>query len=309
MKRILSTYFLIIVFFALNCQSSFANTLVYLNTSLGVVYLELFDNIAPKTVSNFLEYVNSGDYNGTIIHRSIPGFVIQTGGFRLNQDLQLQTVTSRGTIENEFQLSNTRGTIAMAKVSGDPNSATSQWFVNLADNAQNLDNQNGGFTVFGRVIADGMNVIDSIARLPRYNFETILTDTPTINYDPDKTLSQDNFVFIHQAVALTEDKNAASFGYNYLQAVVDANSFGRYQCKFRLYNSSDGRFYFVLDPDLLQVAGQDEITQATFDEKTGILTFPIVKVSNDSSVKNVVLQLVNSEQLIFVLSEIDGTKF
>jgi cyclophilin family peptidyl-prolyl cis-trans isomerase len=145
-------------------------TFVRMETNLGVIDIELYDMQAPLTVTNFLNYAARGDYNGTAIHRSVPGFVIQGGGYVFaGYALGFPVVfhiPEDPPVLNEFSptRSNVRGTIAMAKLGGDPNSATSEWFFNLADNSANLDNQNGGFTVFGRVIA-GMNVVDTIAGL------------------------------------------------------------------------------------------------------------------------------------------------
>lgn len=120
----------------------------------------LFTNRTPVTRANFLQYVADGDYNHSFIHRSVPGFVIQGGGY-LNTNpggpLALGSVPADPPITNEFGVSNTYGTISMAKSGGDPDSATSQWFVSLGDNSANLDNQNGGFTVFGRVTKDTMS--------------------------------------------------------------------------------------------------------------------------------------------------------
>jgi cyclophilin family peptidyl-prolyl cis-trans isomerase len=138
--------------------------------------VELFDDQAPITVANFLHYVTHHDYDSTIIHRSVQGFVVQGGGFAPLVDGQgmvtaLVPLATYGKIQNEYSptRSNVRGTIAMAKVPGDPNSATDQWFINLGDNSANLDNQNGGFTVFGRVLGDGMTLIDAVGGLPTYN--------------------------------------------------------------------------------------------------------------------------------------------
>ncbi len=122
----------------------------------------LYDTQTPLTVANFLSYVTSGAYDTTFIHRSIPGFVIQGGGYMWST---LAHIATDPPVTNEPGISNLRGTIAMAKSPGDPNSATSEWFINLANNAANLDNQNGGFTVFGYVIGSGMTVVDAIASL------------------------------------------------------------------------------------------------------------------------------------------------
>src|SRR5262245_34732318 len=128
--------------------------------ALGVVDVELFDHDKPETVRNFLLYVGSGAYSNGFLHRCIPGFVVQGGGFSVNDPggtnrfSSYQEVRSFGRLTNEYfvgpVLRNEFGTLAMAKQGGDPNSASSQWFFNLADNPS-LDTQNGGFTVFGHV--------------------------------------------------------------------------------------------------------------------------------------------------------------
>lgn len=180
-------------------------TVVEIRTNMGNISVNLFDENTPETVANFLEYVNSGAYANNVVHRSEPGFVIQAGGFSYNNALPLDTVATGVPVTNEPVFSNVRGTIAMAKLSGDPNSATSQWFINLADNSQNLDVQNGGFTVFGQVIDDGMTVADSISELPRFNLGGAASATPLMDYttadansgvEPDET----NFVLITDIV-------------------------------------------------------------------------------------------------------------
>ncbi len=132
----------------------------------GNIDVALTDLTTPKTVKNFLDYINAGAYASNIIHRSVHDFIIQGGGFFFPNNSSLIPVPTFAPVQNEFKLSNTRGTIAMAKIGSDPNSATSQWFINLADNSANLDNQNGGFTVFGNVIGNTMTVADAIAAVP-----------------------------------------------------------------------------------------------------------------------------------------------
>jgi cyclophilin family peptidyl-prolyl cis-trans isomerase len=142
-----------------------AGPLAVFRTALGDLEVELLED-KPVTTANFLRYVQSGAYSNMIFHRWVPGFVMQGGGFYVAQrgttNAQLAYVPNYGSITNEFlvgrRVSNTFGTLAMAKVSGDPHSASSQWFFNLGDNSANLDNQNGGFTVFGRVVR-GTNVL------------------------------------------------------------------------------------------------------------------------------------------------------
>ncbi|MHB1143208.1 MAG: peptidylprolyl isomerase [Sulfuricaulis sp.] len=179
-----------------------------METTLGGIDIELYDNQAPITVTNFLAYASRGDYtrNG-FIHRNVPGFILQGGGY-IYGDSPLGIFVTRipvldPPIQNEFDASrsNIRGTIAMAKLPGDPNSATSEWFFNLADNSANLDSQNGGFTVFGRVLdtgpGTGMNVVDAISSLPTWDATSIngaLGDLPLINFDPAAGLQPNNFV-------------------------------------------------------------------------------------------------------------------
>jgi peptidyl-prolyl cis-trans isomerase A (cyclophilin A) len=157
-------------------------TVVRFNTVSGNVDVRLYDTATPLNVANFLNYVTSGRYANTFIHRDIPTFVIQGGGYTYNAATNsVAHITEFSQVNNEFGISNLRGTIAMAKLAapadggppnGGPNSATSEWFFNLSDNnATNLDNQNGGFTVFGRVIGSGMSVVDGIAALPIYDLD------------------------------------------------------------------------------------------------------------------------------------------
>ncbi|UJP00824.1 MAG: peptidylprolyl isomerase, partial [Nitrosomonas sp.] len=163
-----------------------ANSVACFTSSMGQFCIELFESQTPITTANFLNYIQNDAYTNGIFHRSIPGFVIQGGGFKVvdgTSGASLVAVNTFSPITNEFKISNTRGTVAMAKLGGNPNSATSQWFVNLADNSANLDHQNGGFTVFGRVIFDGMTVFDAIAKLPVRNLGGSLTNAPLKDFD------------------------------------------------------------------------------------------------------------------------------
>ncbi len=137
--------------------------IVQFDTVMGRYNFEVFPTDTPLTAANFLGYVNRGAYNNTIIHRSVPGFVVQGGGY--TSSVNASHIPVEAQVRNEFKKNNVRGTVAMAKTAVSPDTATSEWFVNLADNRANLDNQNGGFTVFARVLGNGMNVIDAVAAL------------------------------------------------------------------------------------------------------------------------------------------------
>ncbi len=168
-------------------------TNVLVQTPLGDFEIELLDDVAPGTVTNFLNYVTDGDYEGSFIHRSDNNFVIQGGGFNFING-NLGNVSRDAAIANEFGLSNLRGTLSMAKTPDNPNSATSEWFINLADNSANLDNQNGGFTVFARVVGDGMTVVDAIAALPVANVANLFPVLPVIDF-PGGVINSEHLVF------------------------------------------------------------------------------------------------------------------
>lgn len=152
------------------------NPVVLMETSLGNVKLELFHKSAPVSVRNFLDYVNSGYYSGTIFHRVIPGFMVQGGGMTAD----LQPKSTKAPIKNEADngLKNDRWTLAMART-GDPNSATSQFFINVVDNdGLNRPSPDGfGYAVFGRVI-EGVDVIDKIVKTPQKRLNAVFQNVP-----------------------------------------------------------------------------------------------------------------------------------
>ena len=163
------------------------SNVVKLETSMGDIVIELDRQAAPVTTANFLEYAAEGFYDGTIFHRVIRGFMIQGGGFTTKM-VQKKT---RDPIVNEAKngLSNKRGTIAMAR-QNDPDTATSQFFINHADNTplDYVENQSPGYTVFGKVI-EGMDIVETIATVkttvrsatmngPAGPIETKLEDVP-----------------------------------------------------------------------------------------------------------------------------------
>lgn len=154
-----------------------ASPKVLLKTSMGDITIELAADKAPKSTENFLAYVNSGFYDGTVFHRVIDNFMVQGGGFTK----ELQQKPTRAAIVNESKngLGNVRGSIAMARTA-DPNSATAQFFVNVVDNPQ-LDyasDAQPGYCVFGKVIA-GLDVIDKIKAVPTGPQNQFRSDVPT----------------------------------------------------------------------------------------------------------------------------------
>lgn len=214
-----------------------AGIFVQFRTPIGDIDVELFEKDKPITVQNFLRYLTNGGFDNGFIHRWEPGFVIQGGGFFITNrnttnDL-IDVVTSYGDILNEYSAgkiySNTYGTLAMARVGGETNSATSEWFINLTNNAF-LDTVDGGFTVFGRVVR-GTNV------LQRFNLTTLsngiyradaggaLNHLPVLSFTP--TLN--DLVFVDMTllrVAVTRQPNGSrEISWNSLSNVLHTVEF------------------------------------------------------------------------------------
>ncbi|MDN3652967.1 peptidylprolyl isomerase [Thalassotalea ponticola] len=192
-------------------------TTILVKTNMGDFEAELFDTHTPKTVANFLSYVENGDYTDAVFHRSIKGFIVQTGGFTYDyEEHNVSRIETTEAVENEPVFSNVRGTIAMAKLGGNPDSATSQWFINTGDNASNLDGQNGGFTVFGKVSEQGMEIIDAINYLKTYNLspgnmtfaETPLQGLPA--EDEVQVLTEKHLVLVESITVINPEPETAS---------------------------------------------------------------------------------------------------
>jgi cyclophilin family peptidyl-prolyl cis-trans isomerase len=205
------------------------DTQVVFNTSAGPINVELFDTKAPQTVANFLDYLKSGAYTNSIFHRLVTNFVIQGGGFTFNsQTNNLDTIPTNPPVQNEFGTSNTIGTIAMAKVGSDPNSATDQFFFNLADNSKNLDSQNGGFTVFGKIMSPAdQQVINTLASATISNQASPFDSIPLNNYTGTnfpKDTTADNYDLV-QNVQITQQTEFLTYSVvaNTNPAVVTAS--------------------------------------------------------------------------------------
>ena len=196
-----------------------ASNAVRLGTVLGNIDIALYGQQKPITVTNFLNYVDQGRFfildptthqtASSFIHRSISGFIIQGGGYlgtvnpsptpgSANNPVQPTQVAVLPRIQNEPGIANKRGTIAMAQSGSDPDSAKSEWFINLADNSS-LDvrlNNAGPYTVFGRVVGSGMTVVDAIAAVPRFNDGAPFDNLPLRNYTSPNPVKVPNLVSI-----------------------------------------------------------------------------------------------------------------
>ena len=172
------------------CGSSAPNPVVVIDTSMGTIKAELYQDQAPITVKNFLRYVDDQHYDGTIFHRVMPDFMIQGGGFEPGALAKNEEKQTRATIKNESYngLKNVRGTLAMARTPA-PDSASSQFFINVKDNAF-LDRARAedkvGYCVFGKV-TEGMDVVDKIRQV-----ET--TTVPTPNGPPHEAVPKEDVI-------------------------------------------------------------------------------------------------------------------
>jgi peptidyl-prolyl cis-trans isomerase A (cyclophilin A) len=189
-----------------SASAAVTTTQVTFHTTLGSINVTLLPDSAPNTVANFLSYVNGGLYDHSFIHRSVPGFVIQGGGFFVGDD-QFQSIPDKGLIAGEFKASNVRGTLAMALSTG-PNTGSDQWFFNLIDNSAQLDGtaENGPFTVFGQVTdSAGLAIMDSIAAQRTVDLSSSLgsnfASVPVVNLTTS-AVEENNLVYVESVDAL-----------------------------------------------------------------------------------------------------------
>ena len=291
---------------------------------LGEICMKLYPDDAPKTVANFLNYVNSGRYDGTVIHRSVTNFVIQGGGYKY-VDGKFVAVTTDAPVVNEYKRSNLRGTVAMAKSDGAPDSATSQWFINEVDNTS-LDSTNGGFTVFAELIPHSLQILDALASIPAYNIDPTNSSTPfntTPLIDGTKVVSADNLVTIQKAYIAQRDITASESPLIRVGAMATYGTlYGVIAVRFPVYIGS--KFYMLslkthtftdaeiasgldkqpglvlMDVDtthILELIPNFRIA-ATFDGQ--LLTIPTVRIADQVFV-NVQLKLIDSKNLVFQL--------
>jgi len=264
-------FFLMAFTIALCLANPSEATIVRFDTVLGNIDVRLFGTAAPESVDNFLGYVNRGDYTNTVIHRSVPGFIIQGGETIYDGTAQVEpanypTVQSQPSVINEPGISNLRGTLAYAKVGNDPNSATNQWFFNLDDNSANLDFQNGGFTVFGQIVGDGLAVVDAIAALPQFPFQGFWNNGPLRNYttaefNAFEPVDSDNLVIINSVTELLIPEGDYNF-----DGLVDDTDLGIWAANFgsTLSVEADGNGNGIVD-------GGDFLTwQRTFGQSTAL---------------------------------------
>lgn len=292
-----------------------AEPLVRVSTSYGSFTIELFDEAAPDTVSNFLGYVDRGDYARSLFHRSVTDFVVQAGAYQWQRDCatgmdpttcSVISIPTQGAVQNEPGASNTRGTLAMAKVDGFPNSATSQWFVNLADNSE-LDEMNGGFTVFGQVLGDGLAVADAINDLPIINVGGGVSELPVrdFNSQGSQLPVEANLVLInmHRVDRFSSAVNVFEYSTALLSMSVDAGDLGNLSLNMRLVDDGP-ELVFEIIPDSIVPLAVEPAGQGSFDAADQRLRLPQVELNDNgqvSVISNVVMRMADAAQLRFVV--------
>jgi peptidyl-prolyl cis-trans isomerase A (cyclophilin A) len=295
---------------------------VCMESNVGGFCMDLMPEVASKTVANFLHYVVDGDYNNTFIHRMVPGFVVQGGGFRTSPPFSRVPVDP--TIDNEYSTPNTRGTVALAKQPNLPNSGSSEWFVNVADNSEGLNaNNNGGFTVFGRVREADMGVFDNIANLPRrdlYQFvaggspgRTSFAEVPLRRSELEGGMTLDDLVVIKRAFLPGHETNPC---YPVKPQTVTEYKRRAFTAPVRM---DDGKIYefqfartgiedtFIFQPALWNIREVADIGQpvATYSAATQLMHIPTVLTPDNSVLYNVRLRMSNLATFQFTLESFD----
>ena len=294
-----------------------ANPLVRVSSTYGDFTVELLQDRAPATVQNFLGYVDRGDYSRVVVHRLDHDFVIQMGSHRWNGDCSNGVlppacgpvnIPSQATVPNEPGVSNTAGTLAMAKIAGLPDSATSQWFINLRDNSNPLDTTEEGYTVFGQILGDGMDAPLRVNQLPDTVNMAMGVETLPIR-DPATAVggpSEKNLVLMN---VWRVDRHSSSlhvfeFRTGVLSTYVDAGELGRMSLLLKVVGNTGTDTIFELDPTSLIPLAITPEAMATFSADDQRLRIPAVEVNDHGQVviaHNVVLRLIDPNTWRFVL--------
>lgn len=292
-----------------------ANPLVRVTSTYGDFTMELLQDRAPDTVSNFLGYVDRSEFSQMVIHRSVTDFVIQGGQFRWLGDCVNLVAGNCGPVMvpvgpvviNEPGVSNVRGTVAMAKLDGFPNSATNQWFINLADNSTNLDAQNGGFTAFARILGNGISVADTINDLPRTFVSDSVTDMPVRDYTAsgigpvEKNLVMFN---VYRVQRFSESMHVFDFGTGLLNTYVNAGAtIGNVGLVMRIVEDA-AQTVFQIEPRSIIPLAISPAGMGSYTDSDQRLRIPQVELNRNgqvSVINNVVMRLIDPVRLRFVI--------
>jgi len=304
---------LLVLLLALLPLPAAAQDYVCLETSKGEICLRLYPEFAPVTVANFLSYVDGGHYNGTMFHRStalpVDGIgVIQAGGYKIENQF-ITDVAANATIALENRLSNRRGRIAMARLGGQPNSASNQWFINVTDNLALDVTSDGGYAAFGDVVL-GIEVAEHINDLPRYSLAQLgnaFGQVPLILPNL-QSIGLEHFIVVNRAYRTSILPYQCSPGspadtlteYCGSEVRFPVNVGGTlYDGTLRHLPEEPG-LVFAVDSTRLKVLPDGGQPRATFTDSTGELLIPSVRIGG-TIYDNVRLQLSNPQLLKFTV--------
>ncbi len=291
-----------------------AEEYVCFDTNHGDICFDMLPEAAPLSVANFLRYVDRGAYTNTLVHRSVRGFVIQGGGFSGAPNTFSQAIPNDPAVVNESGRSNLRGTLAMARTSN-PDSATNQWFINLANNTGLDGSRTTGYTVFGEVV-QGMDVVDRIAALRIADFSAALNSTVfgevPVDMTPTETQADfSDFVVVERAYRTERLPGLLPYQCSLTSPGDTLTEFCGSTVIFPVL--VDGVLYeatmayiagrtglvFSVDKSKLKVLTDTGQTRATF--AAGVLTIPSVR-NGTRAFDNVKLNLTSTTPLEFTVS-------
>ena len=296
-----------------------ANPLVRVTSTYGDFTMELLQDKAPDTVSNFLGYVDRGEFSRMVIHRSETDFVIQGGQFRWLGDCVNLIASNCGPafvpvgpiVVNEPGVSNVRGTVAMAKQDGFPNSATNQWFINLADNSTNLDVQNSGFTAFARILGSGINVADAINDLPTTFVSESVAALPVRDYTASNTgpVEKNLAMFsVYRVQRYSESMHVFDFGTGLLNTYVNAGAtIGNVGLLMRIVEDA-AQTVFQVEPRSIIPLAISPAGMGTYTDSDQRLRIPQVELNRNgqvSIINNVVMRLIDPVRLRFAIESFE----
>lgn len=306
--------FVVMLALSLMSHPALAGTIVEVQTSLGNFYVEVDEQVAPLTAGNFLEYVRSGRYNNTFVHGATGGSIIRGGGYNYNDcNVGPEEIPTDAAIPLENTgLAHTDGSIAALHPSTEIDGATSQWFINLG-NDPSLDDLNGGYAVFGRVLGNGTEVVNAISIAHPVRLANFFLETPTVNYFEEvfscQNFSRDNLVQVLMSVIEDDSDNAVpSANFNSVTGTLDIN----------LDLGAEGftHLSFTVEQTAALVSVRANLesafdlqmprpNMANFNPISGELVIPSIAVDGTILYRNVILDLQDLITASFVLRSFD----
>jgi len=291
------------------------NTIVRVSTSYGDFSVELYGDAAPQNVQNFLNYVRRGAYAGSYFHRldKTDNNVLQGGGYTFQPWVGPIAIPADPPVPLEYNLPNVRGSIGVARTP-EPNSATSQWYINLADNTEPFgpNEASAGYTVMGAVLGDGMNVVDAISELTPRSLGATHPQTPLRNYpNEDNIVRSENLVLMNAEVTYRYSEAVSVFEYQSTLLFTSVTVNGgeeMYTLNLSLVPDPE-KIIFRLNPETMVPLQAAIEGMSTFSTSDNLLRIPSVEVNDFGlllTLNNVVLRLTDPATWEFTVESYDG---